>query len=230
MRPSSLVVGLVDEFNPELVDGFRSALPPGTTLVENALDSTTLDQVDYLVHWMKDIPDAVLGKVPVLRGVVKLDSGSGAAPSGLDRRGITFGVATSPALISVAEHTVMLILAVFKRLGTAIDRTRAGQLATGVAPKLTTQEEYSYNWVGLEKFEAVFGKTIGLVGLGRIGVEVARMLRGFNTDVVYTKRRPLAPDQENELGVRFLPFDDLLRTAHCVSPVSYTHLTLPTKA
>jgi phosphoglycerate dehydrogenase-like enzyme len=135
----------------------------------------------------------------------------------LETRGMSLGVATSPALISVAEHAVMLILAVFKRLGVAIDRTRQGKVAPGVSPRLTNQEEYSYNWVGLEKFEAVHGKTIGLVGLGRIGREVASMLKAFDCDVVYTKRNRLSPGEEADLGVRYVEFDELLKVSDCVS-------------
>lgn len=218
MKQDAPTVALIDEFSPELVAGFGDALPQGSSVIGKVSADSLPSEVNYLVTWMGDINAAMLASVPSLEAIVKLDSGSAEVPTeDAEERGLRVGVATSPALVSVAEHTVMLILAVFKRLGVAIERTRAGEVADGVSPMLTNQEDYSYNWVGLEKFEAVFGKTIGLVGLGRIGTEVASMLRGFNTDVVYTKRNRLSPAQESDLGVRYLPFDELLAASDCVS-------------
>lgn len=218
MKQDAPTVALIDEFSSELVAGFGDALPQGSSVIGKVSGDSLPSEVNYLVTWMGDINAAMLASVPSLEAIVKLDSGSAEVPTeDAEERGLRIGVATSPALVSVAEHTVMLILAVFKRLGVAIERTRAGEVADGVSPMLTNQEDYSYNWVGLEKFEAVYGKTIGLVGLGRIGTEVASMLRAFNTDVVYTKRNRLSPAQESELSVRYLPFDELLTASDCVS-------------
>lgn len=211
-------IALLETFDDNLISAFRGALPDGSVVIGEANADAGLGQADYLVTWKADLDQARLAAASRLRGVVKLDSGTGAiAEAECDSRDIKIVRATSPGLISVAEHTVMLILAVFKRLGVAIARTTAGDLATGVAPKLTNQEDYSYNWVGLEKFEAVHGKTIGLVGLGRIGLEVATRMKAFQTEVVYSKRRPLSAEEERDLGVRFLPFDELLAASHCVS-------------
>lgn len=218
MTEQGPTVALMETFDAKLISEFREALPQGSVIIEEANADTGLGRASYLVTWKADIDKAQLAAAPRLRGIVKLDSGAGAIPAEeCESRGIKVVRATSPGLISVAEHTVMLILAVFKRLGTAIARTRTGELAAGVAPKLTNQEDYSYNWVGLEKFEAVQGKTIGLVGLGRIGREVATRMKAFQTEVVYTKRNPLSAEEERDLGVRFLPFDELLAASHCVS-------------
>ena len=217
MTEHAPTVVLMEPFDAELISRFREALPPSSVITSEA-DAGGLGQAAYFVTWKADIDQAKLAAAPRLRAVVKLDSGPGAIPAEeCESRGIKVARATSPGLISVAEHTVMLILAVFKRLGIAIGRTRAGELAPGVAPKLTNQEDYSYNWVGLEKFEAVHGKTIGLVGLGRIGSEVATRMKAFGTDVVYTKRKRLPTQEEADLGVRFLPFDELLAASDCVS-------------
>jgi glyoxylate reductase len=64
---------------------------------------------------------------------------------------------------------------------------------------------------------AVHGKTLGIVGLGRIGRAVARRARGFDMPVLYTKRSRLAEAEERELGVAYVPLDDLLRRSDFVS-------------
>lgn len=56
-------------------------------------------------------------------------------------------------------------------------------------------------------------RTVGILGLGAIGKAAARFFRGFGCEVVCSKRTPLAPDEERELGVRQVPLDDLFRLA-----------------
>jgi glyoxylate reductase len=55
----------------------------------------------------------------------------------------------------------------------------------------------------------VSGKTLGLVGLGAIGREVAVRAAAFGMTVRYSKRIPLSADAEQELGVRHQPLDEL---------------------
>ena len=74
----------------------------------------------------------------------------------------------------------------------------------------------------------VYGKTLGIVGLGRIGTMVARRAKGFNMKVVYFNR---SRDEaaEKELGIEFLDLDSLLRlsdyvTLHVPLTPETTHL------
>jgi glyoxylate reductase len=61
------------------------------------------------------------------------------------------------------------------------------------------------------------GKTAGLVGLGRIGVELAKRLNAFELDVVYTKRGRLRGSEEEALRVRWVPeLDDVLKASDYV--------------
>jgi glyoxylate reductase len=66
----------------------------------------------------------------------------------------------------------------------------------------------------------VHGATIGIVGLGRIGTQVARRARGFDMTILYHNRRP-APEAEAVLGARYASLDDLLAAA------DYVVLTVP---
>jgi glyoxylate reductase len=63
----------------------------------------------------------------------------------------------------------------------------------------------------------VHGKTLGVVGLGRIGRAVARRAAGFGMAVLYTARRRLPPGREAELGVAWRELDELLAEADFVS-------------
>lgn len=61
------------------------------------------------------------------------------------------------------------------------------------------------------------GKTLGIVGLGRIGQAVARRAAAFGLRVAYTQRRKADPVVEAALSARYLPLDDLVRTADILS-------------
>ncbi len=63
----------------------------------------------------------------------------------------------------------------------------------------------------------VYGKTLGIVGMGRIGQAVARRASGFAMKVLYTKRQPLDPIQEKELRATRVDLDTLLRNSDFVS-------------
>ena len=63
----------------------------------------------------------------------------------------------------------------------------------------------------------VFGATLGIVGLGRIGQAVARRAQGFNMHVLYTAPQPVAPELEATLGVHYADLDRLLQEADFVT-------------
>ena len=211
-------VAVVEEFTAAQLDALRQALPDGVTLLTDALGAGTIGQADYLVLREEGIEDDRLAALASLRGVVTIDSGGAAVSAEIcESMGVWTEGVPSPGPISVAEHTVMLILALFKRLPTAHRRLMDGVIVDGMEPFVTDQLNYSYNWVGLELFEAVLGKTVGLVGVGGIGRVAAKLLVAFGCDVVYYKRNRFSPQEEAELGIRYLPFDDLLAESHCVS-------------
>jgi glyoxylate reductase len=64
---------------------------------------------------------------------------------------------------------------------------------------------------------AVHGKSLGIVGLGRIGRAVARRARGFDMRILYTKRTRLPEADEREVGATYVSLEDLLRQADFVS-------------
>jgi D-isomer specific 2-hydroxyacid dehydrogenase, NAD binding domain/D-isomer specific 2-hydroxyacid dehydrogenase, catalytic domain len=66
----------------------------------------------------------------------------------------------------------------------------------------------------------IHGTTLGIIGMGRIGTQVARRARGFAMTVLYHNRQR-RPEVEQELGVKYVPRDELLASA------DYVVLTVP---
>ncbi|MDE0205836.1 MAG: 2-hydroxyacid dehydrogenase, partial [Candidatus Tectomicrobia bacterium] len=105
--------------------------------------------------------------------------------------------------VAVAEHTLMLILAVYKQVVRDHLNVVNGKWRVG-------------NFAELRIFELA-GKTLGLVGLGTIGKKVARRAQAFDMRVQYYDTIRLSEDQEDALGVRFVLLPELLRTSDTVS-------------
>ena len=105
--------------------------------------------------------------------------------------------------IAVAEHAVMLMLAVYKKLVYHHLNVVSGTWRAADFASVRTYE--------LE------GKRLGIVGLGNIGKKVARRVQGFEMDVRYYDVVRLTADQEDALGVRFALFNELLRTSDVVT-------------
>jgi glyoxylate reductase len=83
--------------------------------------------------------------------------------------------------------------------------------------RMTRTGEFKY-WAPLHFLGwKVNGKTLGIVGFGRIGQAVAKRARGFDMKVVYFDSSRLDPSQEKNLNVSFMPFDELLREADFVT-------------
>ena len=105
--------------------------------------------------------------------------------------------------VAVAEHAVMLMLAVLKRLVYHHNNVAAGTWRAADFAALRTYE--------------VEGKRLGIVGLGNIGKKVARRVQGFDMDVRYYDILRLSEEQEDALGVRFTLFTELLQTSDIVT-------------
>jgi lactate dehydrogenase-like 2-hydroxyacid dehydrogenase len=101
-----------------------------------------------------------------------------------------------------ADLAFTLILSVARRVAEADKFTRDGKFH-GWGPMMLLGHD-------------VYGKTLGIVGLGRIGLATARRARGFGMNLLYTSRTPKR-DAEADLGASRVELDELLRESDFVS-------------
>jgi glyoxylate reductase len=127
-------------------------------------------------------------------------------------RGIV--VTNTPEVLTetTADTTFLLLLAAARRLGEAERLLRAGKWDAWGPKQLLGPD--------------VWGKKLGLVGLGRIGRTVARRASGFDMEILYYDQYR-NESAEEELGARYLQLDDLLRESDFVS--IHTPLTPQTR-
>lgn len=96
---------------------------------------------------------------------------------------------------AVAEHTMAMLLCSIRRIHKAYDRTR----------------EFNFSLQGLTGFE-LHGKTVGVIGTGKIGRIFAGICRGFGMEVLAYDKFP-SPQE----GVRFVSLDELLQESDVIS-------------
>ena len=191
----------------------QSACPEGftvKTLDEAAHEQLVKEAVDadyFLVSGRLPIDKAVLDNAPHLKMIQRTGVGTEMLDTEeIKKRGIPVYVNAGVNARSVAEHTMTLLLACLKRLPQVNKQTHEGvwkKQQTGV----TTRELY--------------GKTVGLVGMGHIGRLVASMLQPFGAKVIYTDVIRQTDEVEKNLSLTYcssfqelLPQVDIL-SFHC---------------
>ncbi|MFN0074658.1 MAG: 2-hydroxyacid dehydrogenase [Chloroflexota bacterium] len=105
--------------------------------------------------------------------------------------------------IAVAEHAIMMMLATLKHAHALDAELRTGAWRSGPT--------------GSQRVYELYQSTVGIVGMGRIGQEVAKRLAGWDASIVYYDPYRLAPEREQALGATYMELDDLLRAADAVT-------------
>lgn len=104
---------------------------------------------------------------------------------------------------AVAEHTIMLMLAVYKHLVAAHN-----QIVHEGKWLKTELRDYSYQ---------LSYKKVGLIGFGNIGREVLKVLKGFQCEVSYYDLFRLSTEEEERLNVKYVDLDSLIRDSDILS-------------
>jgi D-3-phosphoglycerate dehydrogenase len=213
------VVAFLDAHDPE-VRAIIAAECPSTVELRMATSPDPADRIRlatgaaFFVGGITPIPATLMDAAPSLRliqkwgiGVDKIDLAAARA------RGIPVAITAGANAVPVAEFTLLLMLAVLRRLPYREAQFRAGEWNRARGDTRLQARQLR-------------GKRVGLVGLGAIGRQVAKRLQAFDTEVRYFDIRRPTPAEEQALGVRFQELDPLLAEADIVSlHVPYTAAT-----
>jgi D-lactate dehydrogenase len=113
--------------------------------------------------------------------------------------GVTFSRVPVYGERTVAEHAFGLILALSRKIFLAAERTKKG----------------IFDYRGLQGFD-LYKKTLGVVGGGKIGMNSARIAKGFGMDVVVSDPFPRA-ELAAEIGFAYVPLEELLRRSDVIT-------------
>jgi phosphoglycerate dehydrogenase-like enzyme len=112
------------------------------------------------------------------------------------------------SVIRVAEHLILQMLALSKKLGETEAIALAADPQWGQS-KRTDEDTFAYNWSNRQEVDGLWQKTIGIMGFGEIGAELARRLQNWGCTVQYNKRRRLPEEVEQELALTYVDVDTL---------------------
>jgi len=105
---------------------------------------------------------------------------------------------------AVAEFAVGLTIALLRKIAYSDRFIRAGKW-----------DSHRTIWGGFKEIETVYGKRVGILGMGAIGKAIARRMKAMGTEIIYWSRSQ-KPDIEKEVGARYLPLEDVLRESDIV--------------
>ncbi|MGE0709520.1 MAG: 2-hydroxyacid dehydrogenase [Planctomycetota bacterium] len=203
------------------LDELRGA--PGVALAVNPHDRPVTREellagargaVALIPQLVDRIDAALLDALPELRLVANYAAGyDNVDLAAASARGVL--VSNTPGVLTeaTADLTLALLLAATRRVVEADAFVRAGRFR-GWAPELLLGTEAG-------------GKTLGIVGLGRIGRAVARRARAFGMELLYTGRTRRPPEESE--GAAWAPLEELLAradvvTIHCPLNAETRHL------
>jgi phosphoglycerate dehydrogenase-like enzyme len=124
------------------------------------------------------------------------------ATDALMKRQIRLAVTPQGTSEGVAEHALMMMLATGRRLAFCDSELRQGRWHSNTFRSTARQ---------------LFGATVGIVGLGRIGKQLAKRLIGFETKTIYTDLLEMDPGIERELRVSRASFEEILTRSDFIS-------------
>jgi len=119
------------------------------------------------------------------------------------KHGIT--VCNTPEAVCepTAELCLSLILSLCRRVAECNHRLRT---------------ETGFKWGVMQNLgQTLHGKTLGIIGMGKIGKSVAQKAQAFGMKVVYNNRTQLSANEETNLNITYREFDELLKTADVIS-------------
>jgi glyoxylate reductase len=174
--------------------------PPYEVLLEKARDA------EGLVTLLTDrIDAAAIERMPRLRVISNMAVGyDNIDIAAATARNIVVGYTPGVLTETTADLAFTLMVAAARRIVEADNYTRQGKWKTWGPMVLQGQDIYK--------------ATLGIVGLGRIGAAVARRARGFDMKILYFSRHRRSPEEEQELGVEYVPeVSDLLSRSDFIS-------------
>lgn len=203
---------LTNQYRGVPLDIIRSVIPSGFELLMlEQLSQENLAELapraDYLLASGRlNIDENVLSRAENLKMIQR--TGVGLDTLDLDsirRHQIPLYVNQGINRESVAEHALLLMLACLRRLPEIADRTRQG-IWKKQEQGTTTHE--------------LHGKTVGVIGMGRIAQRLVGLLDGFQVKILYHDLAPMPKEYEEAHHMCYVPLEELFRksdiiTLHC---------------
>lgn len=161
---------------------------------------------------------ALLDALPNLQALLKLGrSYFNIDVDAIRQRDLTFGCVPRKGPNCVAELAMTLILSLSKDIIVSNEAVALGAYRyRGLKPELTAERKIAFHWMHNTRVHEVVGKTLGIIGMGEIGCELARRASVMGMRNLYYKRSRLSAELEGVFDATYADLDDLLRQSDYV--------------
>jgi len=204
MKPSVILYkALPEDLQKRLEEHFSVTRVPDLSPETVAQHAEAFAQAEGLLGSSEKVDAALLEKMPKLRATSTVSVGyDNFDVDALNARSI-FLMHTPHALTETVADTLMaLVLSSARRVVEVAERVKAGEWTQSIGP----------DWFGVD----VHGKTLGIVGMGRIGTALAQRAHfGFNMPILYNARRR-HQEAEERFNARYCELDTLLQESDFV--------------
>jgi phosphoglycerate dehydrogenase-like enzyme len=200
----------------------KSLYPSDVRLVKSQEElRSNLETAEAIVTESLKIGPEELASAPRLKVVHKygailrnIDAGACAA------RGIRVLAVRRRANISCAEHAFALMLMLARRMADLNGLISIEQIFVGGRSyrPFDTRHTPGANWGRFSGMRSLNGSTLGIIGLGEIGREIATRSAAFGMTTHYFQRTKLSQDDERALNVSYRPLDRLLADSDWIIP------------
>lgn len=196
----------LDKLNPHMEKMLLERMPPEVDV--RFLNPTTgkkgeLADADVLIDTTFQVTKEIIDAAPNLKLIQRTGIGVDMVDVAYAKeKGIPISVCRGFNSVSVAELAVLDMLALYRRLPFMDSTMKNGEWHT-----------WTYRHVSYE----LTGKTVGVVGAGAIGRNVIKRVKAFDTTVLYYDVYRLPEEKEKELGITYVPLDELIRTSDVIT-------------
>lgn len=189
-------------------DGFELI---GATPEHSAADLAS-PEIGALVVQTETVDAALLAALPQLKIVLKLGrSYHNIDTDAVRARGLTLASAPRKGPNCVAELALTFIMALSKDLRMSHEAVADGAYRyRGIKPEITAQWKMAFHWMKNAVVHEVGAKTLGIIGMGEIGCELARRTSVLGMRNIYYKRTPLSAELERRFDAEYRDLPTLL--------------------
>ena len=192
------IVDAIVSFNPA---GFTTTVVAGKSPEDQQVEA--VKDADFIMAFRAKLTERILRSAKKARLVQILSAGYDSINLKLLRElGIPCANNGGANSRAVADHAVLAMLSLYRRLMAADRAVREGRWSAAID--------------GMNTFEMA-NKVVGVLGFGNIGQKVARRVQAFDAIVQYYDKFPLSPERERELKVKRVSLEDLFRTSDVIT-------------
>jgi glyoxylate reductase len=207
MKPKVYITRRIPESGIRLIAEFCDiVIHPGEVPPDEKEIIRNIGDMDALLCLLSDrINRNVIDAAPGLKVISTMSAGfEHIDVSEATKKGIHIGYTPGILTDATADLAFTLLLSISRRIVEADRFVRELNWKVAWAPSLMAGQ-------------SVWGSTIGIVGFGRIGRGMAKRAQGFNMKVIYYSKTKLSSEEEKNLGIEYMPLENLLAESDFVS-------------